>query len=101
VIAVEPPETRLDGSLHYECHTIEGNLTGTGRLDGDRMGRVSRYLSPAAGDRTIRWADVEIREPLTRQKTTAALRRYGQAEDVNQADIAAARDRAIEIARAA
>ena len=73
IIAVEPATERLDGTLQFECHTIEGGVTPTARLDGDRMGRVARFLSPAGGDRTIRWTDIEARELVTRRKDTAAM----------------------------
>jgi hypothetical protein len=73
LIAVEPATERLDGTLQFECHTIEGGVTPTARLDGDRMGRVARFLSPANGDRTIRWTAIEARELLTRRNDTAAM----------------------------
>ena len=70
VVGVEPPTERFDGALEYQCHTIEGNVTATGRPDGPLMGRGARILSPAFGDRTIRWADLEPYETTTRQKVT-------------------------------
>ena len=41
--------------MRFACHTIEGNVTTTGGLGGDRLARVQRILSPLHGDRTIRW----------------------------------------------
>jgi hypothetical protein len=78
VIAVEPAERHATGVKQYECHTIEANVSATGRLDGNRMGRVSRFLSPALGDRTIRWTDLEPRPGPTRQRVEAALRLHEQ-----------------------
>ena len=76
VIGVAARETHASGAFQYECHTIEGNVTASGRLDGDRMGRASRFLSPSRGDRTIRWTDLEERDARTRRIKTAALREY-------------------------
>jgi hypothetical protein len=76
ILAVEPPETRPNGMRYYECHTIEGCVTPTARLDGDRMGRVSRFLSPEFGDRTIRWIDLEQPEVSVRQRSTGAQREF-------------------------
>jgi hypothetical protein len=73
VIGVEPRTERMDVSDQYECHTIEANITPTGRLDGDRMGRVVRLLAPKLGDRTIRWTDLEVAETGTRDKTTERM----------------------------
>ena len=44
----------------YACHTIEGNVTATGVLGGDRLTRVQRILSPVRGDRTIRWTALGV-----------------------------------------
>ena len=43
----------------YECHTIEGNVTAAGGVAGARLGRVRRVLSPALGDRSIKWTDFD------------------------------------------
>ena len=71
VVAVEPPVERYDGALEYECNTIEANVTGTGRLDGPGLGCGARLLCPTAGDRTIRWSDLEEHE-LTMRRLAAA-----------------------------
>ena len=73
LLGVEPPTERMDGSVQYECHTIEGNVTETARLDGNGMGRVARFLSPACGDRTIRWTELEERSVSTRLTITARM----------------------------
>ena len=52
----------------FECHTIEGNITSTGYVGGDRLARVRRVLSPARGDRTIRWTELEERVVSTRRR---------------------------------
>ena len=62
---------RFDASgkeVRYECHTIEGNVTPTGCVGGDHIARVRRILSPARGDRTIRWTELEARETATRRR---------------------------------
>lgn len=48
----------------YDCHTIEGNVTVTGRVGGECLAPVRRLLSPGLGDRTIRWAAAEERLPI-------------------------------------
>jgi hypothetical protein len=75
VVGVELPVERMDGYEQYECRTIEGNVTETGRLDGTGMGRVSRFLAPSRGDRTIRWIDLEHRAIATRFNMTARMQR--------------------------
>jgi hypothetical protein len=89
ILAVEPPETRPNGLRYYECHTIEGNVTQTARLDGDRLGRVSRFLSPEFGDRTIRWTELEQRDVSVRQRSTVALRDFEERRAREALDAAA------------
>ena len=84
VVGVEPAIERLDSSFQYECHTIEGNVTATARPDGPIMGRGARILSPASGDRTIRWADLEPYETTTRNIVTARMQ-VGALEDLLKA----------------
>jgi hypothetical protein len=52
----------------YECHTMEGNITATGCMGGDRLARVRRILAPGRGDRTVRWADLTPRAVATRRR---------------------------------
>ena len=73
ILGVEPANERWDGSLEYDCHTIEGNLAEGARLDGSGMGRVARRLSPALGDRTIRWTALEPYEVSTRTNVTERM----------------------------
>jgi hypothetical protein len=70
---VGPRTSRMNGSAQYECRTIEGNITPTGRPEGSEMGRVSRFLSPACGDRSIRWTDLEERAIATRSTMTSRM----------------------------
>ena len=68
VLGAERVRAPSDEPPSYECHTIEGNITSTGRVDGNRLVRVQRVLSPALGDRTIRWAEIEERAVSTRRR---------------------------------
>ena len=45
----------------YDVTTIEGDSNERGELGGGRVLRVERRLSPAAGDRFLRWADLDPR----------------------------------------
>jgi hypothetical protein len=92
ILAVEPSEPRSNGMRYYECHTIEGNVTPTARLDGDRMGRVARFVSPEFGDRTIRWTELEPPDVSVRQRPTSALRAYDEERQREALANAALRD---------
>ena len=70
IVGADPTNHRFNGGPQYQCQTIEANVTPTGRLDGDRMGRGVRLVSPAAGDRTIRWTDIEHYKASTRRVDT-------------------------------
>ena len=72
LLSVEPiPLYREDdvGQAHrdrrYVCSTIEGEVTSTGGFAGPHLGRVRRVLSPARGDRTIRWTELDARDRAT------------------------------------
>jgi hypothetical protein len=44
---------------HFDLYTIEGDTDEFGRLKGGKAMRVRRGLSPAMGDRFLRWTDLE------------------------------------------
>ena len=46
------------GANYYDVTTIEGDTNERGELSGGKVLRVERRLSPAAGDRFLRWADL-------------------------------------------
>lgn len=77
VLGVELLNASSDEIPQFECHTIEGNVTSTGCIGGDRLARVRRMLWPAQGDRTIRWSALE-------RRVTARLRRAALAADLEQ-----------------
>ncbi len=56
-------ELRLDrGRRIYVCGTIEGNTNEEGSREGNTTLRKLRRFCPEAGDRFIRWADLEMRK---------------------------------------
>jgi hypothetical protein len=48
-----------DSKPYFDVLTIEGNTGDDGTLGGARALRIVRRLSPAAGDRFLRWAELE------------------------------------------
>ncbi len=49
------------GNAWFDCETIEGNTNDDGGRDGWGVLRRKRRFYPAAGDRFIRWADLDGR----------------------------------------
>lgn len=61
VVQVSRRELRASGSVWYECITIEGNTNEEGSRDGDAVARKPRRFYPEAGDRFIRWVNLDPR----------------------------------------
>lgn len=51
----------------YDCRTIEANVNAAGIVGGDSVLRLRRTLSPASGDRVIRWTALEERREEVRR----------------------------------
>jgi hypothetical protein len=49
------------GGASFDCDTIEGNTDLAGNREGDGVMRRVRRFYPKAGDRFIRWADLDRR----------------------------------------
>lgn len=60
VLACTQPLGFPSGRTGYECLTIDGDTTGTGSLRGPCTAIVRRVLSPGAGDRLIRWPEIDL-----------------------------------------
>jgi hypothetical protein len=61
IVYVTRTEQRASGSMWYECITIEGNTNAEGSREGNAVARKPRRFYPDAGDRFIRWTDLEHR----------------------------------------
>jgi hypothetical protein len=64
----------------FECDTIEGNTDAGGSREGDGVMRRVRRFYPKAGDRFIRWADLDRRviagqalQALAKRSTSARV----------------------------
>lgn len=49
----------LPNGTYYECTTLEGDTNRAGAARGKAAHRAKRFLSPDAGDRFLRWVDLD------------------------------------------
>jgi hypothetical protein len=61
VVAADP---RPSGATWYECTTIEGNTSEDGGREGNQVALRRRRFYPEAGDRFIRWVELDGRGTL-------------------------------------
>jgi hypothetical protein len=53
----------------FDCDTIEGNTDAGGSREGDGVMRTVRRFYPRAGDRFIRWVELDAVQPNTERRT--------------------------------
>ena len=64
-------------STYYDVITIEPDSNEHGELGGGKVVRMKRRLCPAAGDRFVRWADMDRRTLLNREAMYLPSKREG------------------------
>src|ERR1035437_2973038 len=75
VIASVEARGQYDGRTPYfDAYTIVGDTDETGSPGRGRTMRLNRRLSPALGDRFLRWADMDANGGMIRYSRSTFLR---------------------------
>jgi hypothetical protein len=75
VVAVLKSGRYDESTPYFDVATIEGDTDASGEIGGGVAMRVKRRLSPASGDRFLRWAELESFERVVRVATAMDTRR--------------------------